>query len=112
MGLQSRTAVGLLREFLLRANLSRSNPAASFRSRPLPPLGSAFSRLLLRSVLLTTSETPAIARQFERSLPNLTAGETSPATPRPGNFARPTQAGHPPALLVFAPEPSAPPPFL
>src|SRR5258706_1212315 len=106
MRLHSRAGAGLLKKFLSPANSLRQI-SWPLKSLPLPPLARAlFSRLPVRSVLPTTSEIPAIARQFEQSFLDLTAGETSSAAPWRGNFARPARAGHPRALVVSAPEPS------
>src|SRR2546426_6856430 len=106
MGLQSRAGAGLLKEFLPPATVPTAKSDGSLKSRRLPPLVWTFSRLPDRSLLPTTSEIPAIARQFERSFPDLTAGETSSAAPWPENFARPTQARRLRALVLSAPEPS------
>src|SRR5467141_273401 len=93
MRLHSRAGAGLLKQFLPPANCPSGKSIGSLKSGPLPLVRRAFSRLPARSVLPTTSEIPAIARQFERSFPDLTGAETSSAAPLPGNIARPTQAG-------------------
>ncbi len=92
-GLVSRVGDGMLNEFLSPANGPYGKSTESLKSHSLPPVGCAFSRLPAHPVFPTTSAIPSIARQFERSFPDLNAVAASSAAPWPGNIARPTQAG-------------------
>src|SRR5260370_17230160 len=96
----------MLNEFLSPANGPYGKSTESLKSHSLPPVGCAFSRLPAHPVFPTTSAIPSIARQFERSFPDLNAVAASSAASWPGNIARPTQAVPPPPP---PPRASAPP---
>jgi|SRR5437879_118444 len=105
MRLHSRAGVGLLKKFLFPANCPSGKSAGSLKSLRLPPSGGGCSRLPARSPLPTASEIPAIARQFERSFRDLTAGEHQFSSSIARELRATTLADRLRASVVSAPEP-------